>query len=97
MRASIWAVTATRMSGSANLDSLFSFSITLLGTEKAATAPLPAAQEFPVLLEQSLAAGKTPVGTKIQARLAVATLVAGTVIPRNAVFSGEVSRIGRED
>jgi len=43
-----------------------------------------------VLLEQNLAAGKTPAGTKIQAKLQVATLVAGTVIPRNAVFSGEV-------
>jgi hypothetical protein len=41
-------------------------------------------------LQQSVSAGKTPVGTKIQAKLWVATLVDGTVIPRNAVFSGEV-------
>lgn len=70
-----------------------SYSATLLGQQKtAASAPSASAgaQEFPVSLQQSVAAGKTPVGTKIQAKLAVATLVAGTVIPRNAVFSGEV-------
>ena len=70
-----------------------SYSTSLLGQQKAAaSAPSASAggQEFPVILQQSVAAGKTPVGTKIQAKLAVATLVAGTVIPRNAVFSGEV-------
>lgn len=48
------------------------------------------ALEFPLLLQQNVIAGKTPVGTKIQAKLLAATLVEGTVIPRNAVFSGEV-------
>ena len=43
-----------------------------------------------MFLEQSVSAGKTPVGTKIQAKLGVATLVNGTVVPKNAVFSGEV-------
>ena len=52
--------------------------------------PPAAAQEFPVLLQQSVTAGKTPPGTKIQAKLWVATLLDGKVIPRNAVFSGEV-------
>src|SRR5579862_3003194 len=67
-----------------------SCSATVLGQQKPA-APAPSGiQEFPVTLQQSVAAGKTPVGTKIQAKLAVATLVAGTVIPRNALFSGEV-------
>lgn len=67
-----------------------SYSATLLGQQKAAPSAPAGAEEFPVILQQSVAAGKTPVGTKIQAKLAVATLVAGTVIPRNAVFSGEV-------
>ncbi len=49
-----------------------------------------AVPEFPVILQQSVTAGKTPVGTKVQAKLLMATLVNGTVIPRNAVFSGEV-------
>ncbi len=43
-----------------------------------------------MILQQSITAGKTPVGAKIQAKLEVATLLDGTVIPRNAVFSGEV-------
>ena len=55
----------------------------------AASAP-PGTQEFPVVMEQNVAAGKTPVGSKIHAKLEVATLIGGTVVPRNAVFSGEV-------
>lgn len=47
-------------------------------------------QEFPIVMHQSVVAGKTAVGTKIQAKLGAATLVDGVVIPRNAVFSGEV-------
>jgi len=46
--------------------------------------------EFPVVLQQKLVAGRTPVGTHIQSNLVVATLVSGKVVPRNAVFSGEV-------
>ena len=71
-------------------------SATLLGqqTSPSTASPSPAppgAQEFPVVMQQSVAAGKTPVGTKIQAKLGLATLSQGTVIPRNAVFSGEVT------
>ncbi|MGA2746966.1 MAG: hypothetical protein ABSE44_19870 [Candidatus Sulfotelmatobacter sp.] len=62
----------------------------LLGQQKPATAATFGAQEFPVTLQQSVTAGKTPAGTKIQAKLEVATLVEGAVIPRDAVFSGEV-------
>lgn len=47
--------------------------------------------EFPLVLQQSVTAGKTPVGSKIQAKLSIATLVQGKVIPRNATFSGEVT------
>ncbi len=42
------------------------------------------------MLRQTVTAGKTPPGTKVEAELTVATLVNGTVIPRNAIFSGEV-------
>lgn len=48
------------------------------------------AQEFPVTLRQNVVAGKTPVGTKIEAKLTLATFVSGTVIPEGAIFSGEV-------
>jgi hypothetical protein len=50
----------------------------------------PNAQEFPVMMRQSVTAGKTPVGTKVQAILGIATLVSGKVIPDGAVFSGVV-------
>jgi hypothetical protein len=49
------------------------------------------ALEFPVIMRQNVTAGTTPVGTKVQAKLAVATLVDGVVVPRDAVFSGEVT------
>ena len=62
-----------------------------LGQQKGPPPGSPGVHEFPVMLEQSVTAGKTPVGTKIQAKLWVATLLDGTVIPRNAVFSGEVT------
>lgn len=66
-----------------------SCSAALLAQERP-NAPVLGAAEFPVVLQQSVTAGKTPVGTKVQAKLMMATLVNGTVIPRNAVFHGEV-------
>lgn len=47
--------------------------------------------EFPVTLEKTVVAGKTAVGTQVQAKLVVATLVNGVVVPKNAVFSGVVT------
>src|ERR1700674_3444869 len=49
------------------------------------------AREFPVIMRQNVTAGRTPVGARVQAKLAVATLVDGVVVPRDAVFSGEVT------
>ena len=49
-----------------------------------------AVREFPVILQQNVVAGKTLVGSKVMAKLEVATLMNGAVIPRNAVFAGEV-------
>jgi hypothetical protein len=66
------------------------FSATLLAQLKSAALAAFTAEEFPIALQQSVTAGKTPVGTKVQAKLEVPTLVNGTVLPRNAVFSGEV-------
>jgi hypothetical protein len=65
-------------------------SATMLSQQKPEASTSPGTQEFPVVLQQNVAAGKTPVGSKIQAKLEIATLIGGTVIPRNAVFSGEV-------
>jgi hypothetical protein len=63
------------------------------------TSPLPSSssltpvnvKEFPVNMKQEVTAGKTPAGTRVQAKLQVATLVDGTVFPKNTVFSGEVT------
>lgn len=54
-----------------------------------ATLP-PGVQEFPVILQDDVESGKTAVGTKIEARLTVATLVNHAVIPKDAIFSGTV-------
>jgi hypothetical protein len=60
----------------------------LLGQQS--PAPSPANQEFPVIFQQNIVAGKTPAGTKIQAKLTMATLIHGVVMPQGAVFSGAV-------
>ena len=46
--------------------------------------------ELPVILRQSIEAGKTTVGTKVEARLIMATMIKAGVIPRDAVISGEI-------
>jgi hypothetical protein len=66
-------------------------SAALLGQQ---TPVAPACQtgcEFPAIMRQNVVAGKTAVGTKVEARLVVATLVNGGVIPRDAILSGEVT------
>ncbi len=68
---------------------VFSCATTLSQQKPAASAP-SGTLEFPVVMQQNVAAGKTPVGAKIRAKLEVATLIDGKVVPRNAVFSGEV-------
>jgi len=66
-------------------------SAALLGQQKPGPPPPTAGIEFPVLMQQNVTAGKTPVGTKVQAKLAVATLVNGVVVPEGAILSGEVT------
>jgi hypothetical protein len=60
----------------------------LYGQQGTVPAKMP---EFPVILQQTVTAGKTPVGTKVEAKLIIATLLNGTVIPRNATLTGEVT------
>jgi hypothetical protein len=61
-----------------------------IGQQKPPASSSPVLREFPVVLQQNVEAGKTPVGAKVEGRLAAATVFHGTVIPRNAVFSGVV-------
>ncbi len=65
-------------------------SVTTLSQQKPEASAPPGTLEFPVVMQQNVAAGKTPVGARIRAKLEVATLIAGKVVPRDAVFSGEV-------
>ncbi|MGA7646527.1 MAG: hypothetical protein WBW01_08445, partial [Terriglobales bacterium] len=46
--------------------------------------------DLPIVMQQKVAAGKTLVGTKVQAKLAVATLLNGVVLPEDAILTGEV-------
>ena len=46
--------------------------------------------ELPVILRQNVEAGKTAVGTKVEVRLMMATMIKGGVVPKEAVISGEV-------
>ncbi|HYW38354.1 MAG TPA: hypothetical protein VE957_09595 [Terriglobales bacterium] len=66
-------------------------SAALLSQPTPAARSSPAGLEFPVIMQQKVAAGETPVGTKVQAKLAVATLVNGVVVPQDAILSGEVT------
>jgi hypothetical protein len=65
-------------------------SMMALGQQTPTASASAVAQEFPVVFQQNIVAGKTPVGTKIRAKLRMATLVHGVVVPEGAVFSGEV-------
>jgi hypothetical protein len=56
-----------------------------------ASAGYLAGVEFPVLMQQNVVAGKTPVGTRVQAKLVAATLVKGVVVPQDAIFDGEIT------
>jgi hypothetical protein len=66
-------------------------SAVLLCQQKPAAPSSSRALELPVILRQDVVAGTTPVGTRVQAKLAVGTLVNRVVIPQNAVLSGEVT------
>ena len=61
-----------------------------IGQQSHQASPAPVLREFPMVLQQSVEAGKTPAGTKVQGKLAAATLFSGTLIPKNAVASGVV-------
>jgi hypothetical protein len=65
-------------------------SVASIGQQKPPASSSPVLREFPVILQQSVEAGKTPAGTKVQGKLAAATLFNGVLIPKNAVTSGVV-------
>ncbi len=80
----------TIAAGSAVLTVLLSSAALLCQAPPAAPSSY-AGIEFPVIMLQNVAAGAVPVGTKVHAKLVVATLVNGAVIPQDAILSGEVT------
>ena len=67
-------------------------SASLVAQQTATAGPTSSpAIEFPVIMRQKIEAGKTIVGTKVEAKLVVATNVNNVVIPRNAILVGEVT------
>jgi hypothetical protein len=69
----------------------FLASAIVLSQASSTPAVSSAGLEFPAVMRQKVIAGATPVGSKVQAKLAEATLVDGVVIPRGALLSGEVT------
>lgn len=69
---------------------IFVLGIISFGQDKPRVSTPPGVLEFPVVFLQSIDAGKTAVGSTIQAKLTVATLVNRVVIPKYATFSGVV-------
>ena len=58
---------------------------------KPAASPQPSV-ELPASLQTKVVAGHTPVGTEVRAKLTMATLLDGVVIPQDAVISGHVEQ-----
>lgn len=68
---------------------ILGFCSALLAQESKPASSVPL-REFPVVLQQTVEAGKTPVGAKVIGKLAVATTFRGIVIPQDAVVTGVV-------
>jgi hypothetical protein len=66
-------------------------SVLALGRQMPPLSGAAGALELPVTMRQNVAAGTTPAGTKVQAKLTVATLINGTVIPQGAILAGEIT------
>src|ERR1051325_5694112 len=47
--------------------------------------------ELPIIMHQTVEAGKTAVGTKVEAQLMMGTMTKAGVLPKGALISGEVT------
>ena len=67
--------------------------VAVLASATSPAQPSPAALglEFPVMMRQNVLAGRTQVGTRVEAKLVLATLVRGEVVPQDAILSGQVT------
>ena len=57
-------------------------SVALVAQQTPAAHSSSTGDEFPAVMRQNVAAGKTAVGTKVEAKLVVATLLNGTGEPK---------------
>ncbi len=55
-------------------------------------SPVQPRIELPAVLQQKIVAGSTAVGTEVRAKLTIATLVNGVVLPDGAVITGRVEK-----
>lgn len=62
----------------------------LFGQQRSSLPSSSAGPEYPVIMQQNVAAGN-PVGTKLQAKLTIATMVNGVVVPQDALLSGQIT------
>ncbi len=61
-----------------------------IGQQSHQPSPTHVLRQFPVILQQSVEAGKSPAGTQVQGKLAAATLFNGELIPKDAIASGVI-------
>jgi len=67
------------------------------GFAQHSSAGVPAPRlELPVIMRQKVVAGVTPVGAPVEAKLQIATLVSGTVVPQGAILSGHVEQSAKK-
>jgi hypothetical protein len=69
---------------------LFAVSLFSLAQQAATPSTSVSHLELPVELQQKIVAGSTAVGTPVRAKLTLATLVNGAVIPDGAIITGKV-------
>jgi|ERR1700722_12779578 len=82
---------ATMLTLGLTVSIFLSFPAVLSGQQTTARPSTSQRTDFPVVMRQSVVAGKTAVGTKVQAELVIATMVNSVVVPRSAILSGEVT------
>jgi hypothetical protein len=87
---SVGPALSTVVLASAALLGQATFGQTTLSQAKPTVPRATALLDLPIIMRQKVAAGKTPVGTMVQAKLAVATLLNGVVLPEDAILTGEV-------
>jgi hypothetical protein len=93
----MYSCTTSRRAWLRTISSALLFALFSFPAVSQQTAPAPAAAtsptaviDWPVTFTQNITAGINAVGTKVQAKLLIATLAGDKVVPEGAIFSGEI-------